>query len=162
MHVPYIHTLLKGYTLDTSLQNVSDGTKNLYKKRSRSESVQVYCFAPDSDVIMYTVVWEKFVVGNIHEKKICGKKFHFSRLHIICNRTILCVLSHPALDEKIFTPNFSQTMLIVELFWCESDVFIPDKLDKLICKLHNKSITVKRSNITSLSQSKIIIQMPML
>ena len=48
-------TLLKGYTLDTSLKNVSDGPKNLYK-RSRSESVQAYCFAPDS---IYTVVREK-------------------------------------------------------------------------------------------------------
>ena len=25
--------------------------------------------------VMRTVVWEKFAVGNIHEKKICGKKF---------------------------------------------------------------------------------------
>ena len=23
---------------------------------------------------LHTVVWEKFVVGNIHEKRICGEK----------------------------------------------------------------------------------------
>ena len=26
-------------------------------------------------ICTYTVVWEKLVVGNIHEKKFCGKKF---------------------------------------------------------------------------------------
>ena len=36
----------------------------------------------------YTVVWEKLVVGNIHEKKFCGKNFRLSRLQTIINYCI--------------------------------------------------------------------------
>ena len=36
----------------------------------------------------YTVVWEKLVVGNIHEKKFRGKKFRLSRLQTIINYSI--------------------------------------------------------------------------
>ena len=36
----------------------------------------------------YTIVWEKLVVGNIHETKICGKNFRLSRLQTIINYRI--------------------------------------------------------------------------
>ena len=48
-------------------------------------------------VTVCTVVWEEFVVGNICEKKFCGKLFHLSRLRplqtalFICGNKILCV-----------------------------------------------------------------------
>ena len=42
-------------------------------------------------IILYTVVWEKFMVRNIREKKIRGKKFS----------------SKQATDENILKPNIS-------------------------------------------------------
>ena len=36
----------------------------------------------------YIVVWEKLVVGNIHEKKFRGKKIHLNRLQTIKNYSI--------------------------------------------------------------------------
>ena len=38
--------------------------------------------------VEYTVVWEKLVVGNIHEKKSKVKNFHLSRLQTIINCSV--------------------------------------------------------------------------
>ena len=49
---------------------------------------------------MFTVVWEKFIVRNIHEKKIRGKKFS----------------SMQAIDENFLTPNISYMHILTCTF----------------------------------------------
>ena len=54
--------------------------------------------ASDSFKLCTTIVWEKLVVGNIHEKKLRGKKFlsqqatnHYKLLYFFVVRKFLCV-----------------------------------------------------------------------
>ena len=49
------------------------------------------CYGFIAQFLLYTVVWEKFMVRNIREKKIRGKKFS----------------SMQAIDENFLTPNNS-------------------------------------------------------
>ena len=50
--------------------------------------VNIRLLALLSVTIIITVVWEKLVVGNIHEKKFRSKKFRLSRLQTIINYSI--------------------------------------------------------------------------
>ena len=64
----------------------------LHKVLSECQAV-ILC--PGENVCMYvfhgTVVWEKLVVGNIHEIKIPGKNFCLSRLQTHYKLLYLCV-----------------------------------------------------------------------
>ena len=45
--------------------------------------------------VQYTVVWEKFAVGNIHEKKFVVKKWSYIAVYrpalFICDKKMSCV-----------------------------------------------------------------------
>ena len=60
-----------------------------------------------------TVVWEKLMVGNIHEKKSVAKNFHLSRLQTIINCSISLWL------ENFCVFNFRCTWRPTKIFSCQ-------------------------------------------
>ena len=91
---------------------------------------------------MKTIVCEKFVVGNIYEKKICGKKFssyqatnHYKLLYFFMVRKFLSYLAY---NENFFMPNFSQTTVLA--YSSQYAIYYTVIFFKLYCTVGHSSI----------------------